>query len=522
MNESDAKVIPGSETSNGVLNPVFSPDGSSIAFFSNDDNTLKRISTNGGAAVTLCPATGPYGMDWSEDGILFGQSPGGILRVSPNGGKPETLVAVKETETASLPQLLPGGKAVLFSLVAGSASDRWDRGQVVVQSIPSGDRKVLIESGSDGRYLPTGHIVYAYSGTLRAVPFDLRRLEVRGGPVPVIEGISRAGGATGVGLAQFSFSGNGSIVYRPGPVSTSASNLDLGWVDRTGAVDALKLQPGSYSHVRIAPNGKQVAFMADDGKESVIWVYDLSGATSMSRLTFGGKNRFPVWSPDSKSIVFQSDREGDLALFQQRADGSGTAERVTKPDADSEHIPNSWSPDGKTLLFTIRKASVGSLWMLSLRDKKSAPYGNVQNPDPIDAVFSPDGRWVAYTSWEASQRYIFVQPFPATGARHQVPTIADHGPLWSRDGKELLYIIGPGRMGSVPVTFQPGVAFGNAVEVFRGANNAPIYARSYDIAADGQRIIRQITAGNVQTSESPQLQVVLHWFEEVKRRVPSP
>src|SRR5262249_5211185 len=148
---------------------------------------------------------------------------------------------------------------------------------------------------------------------------------------------------------------------------------------------------------------------------------------ALRRLTFEGRNRFPIWSGDSQRVAFQSDREGDLAIFMQRADGNGTAERLTKPEPGVAHIPESLSSDGRTLLFSAKKDATFSLWMLSLADKKVRPFPNVQSAEPIGATFSPDGRWVAYTSngtagnTPSPTRGVYVQPFPPTGALYQVP-----------------------------------------------------------------------------------------------------
>ncbi len=337
------------------------------------------------------------------------------------------------------------------------------------------------------------------------------------GPVPVIEGVSRGLGA---GVAHFSVSGNGSLAYIPGPVAASAS-ADLTRIDREGRFEPLKLQPGAYDVPRVSPHGTQVAFHTDDGRESFVWVYDLSEATAVRRLTFGGNSRFPVWSPDGRHVAFQSDREGDLGIFRQRADGSGNAERLTTPDAGTSHVPDSWSPDGNTLLFEVRKESSGALWALSLRDKKAAPCGNIQDSNPIDAVFSPDGRWVAYTSRETGKNEVFVQPFPATGAKYQIPGGLDnHHPVWSPDGKELFYATGPGLAAGVSVAVQPSFALGNPVDVFRGLPaNAPNARRDFDIMPDGKHLLNFVNSGSGLTSA--QVHVVLNWFEELKRLVPT-
>jgi len=214
----EARPIQGIDESNVPINPVFSPDGRSIAFYAGGEQTIKRIAVSGGAPVTLGTFTNPIGMSWGPDGILLCQ-PKGIMRLSPNGGTPEVLLAVKPDEVAHGPQMLPGGKAVLFTLAKTRSEDRWDAADVVVQFLPAGPRKTVIQGGTHARYLPTGHLVYALRGVVFAVPFDLQRLEVSGGPVPIVEGVRRAPvGATGA--AQFSVSANGSLVYMPGPVST--------------------------------------------------------------------------------------------------------------------------------------------------------------------------------------------------------------------------------------------------------------------------------------------------------------
>ena len=214
----------GSPQSAIVSNPVFSPDGGSIAFWSGADQALKRIAVSGGAAVTICPATNPFGMTWGTDGIVFTQAEG-IMRVSANGGLPERLVDATGEGVTNSPQMLPDAQTLLFTLGANTGSpDRWDRARIVVQSLGSGERKTLIEGGSHARYVPTGHLVYALGGVLFAVPFDLKRLEVTAGPVPIVEGVWRAPAANG-GSALFSVSDTGSLIYMPGPAAASVGPI---------------------------------------------------------------------------------------------------------------------------------------------------------------------------------------------------------------------------------------------------------------------------------------------------------
>jgi Tol biopolymer transport system component/predicted Ser/Thr protein kinase len=527
MAEIDRRPIPGAGSGNdrGITTPVFSPDGQSIAFWSGLDRALMKIGITGGVATRLCPADSPFGMTWSADGIVFAQS-SGIMRVADRGGTPDVLVRLGAGEQAQSPQILPGGETVLFTLATGVAADRWDKAKVVAQSLRSEERRVLIDGGSDARYLPTGHLAYAVGGTVFAVPFDARRIEATGGPVPVIEGVRRASGAAS-GAANFSVSTTGTLVYLPGPVGFSAGQLDIALSDRRGGQTPLKLQPGPYEFPRASPDGTRIAFGSDDGKDAVVLIYDLSGTRAMQPLTFGGKNRFPIWSADAGRVTFQSDRDGDLGVFWQPADGTGTAERLTKAGQGESHVPESWSRDGNTLLFTVMKGSDVSLWTLSLHDRKIAPFGGVRSSDQTGAQFSPDGRWVVYHATEQSSTTVYVQPFPATGAKYQLvkrTTDAPHHALWSPDGREIFYVPRVGVLEAVSVTTRPAFAFGNPVAVPRPFLGGPPSARrNFDITPDG-RFVATVAPGSSTSgpAATAEIHVVLNWFEELKARVRRP
>src|SRR6266508_1116332 len=518
LSDLEARVLTGTDSPN-LTSPVFSPDGQSIAFFegSGQGGAIKRIAATGGAAVTICPADNPFGMTWNNDEILFGQGTKGIMRVSANGGTPEVVIGVKNSERAHGPQMLPGGQAILFTLATASGPNMWDTSQIVVQSLKSGERKTLVSGGSDARYSPTGHLVYASSGIVFAVPFDHRRLAVVGGPVPVIEGVARAS-ASSTGAAQFSVADNGTLVFVPGPASTSASQQDVAFRDRQGAIQPLKLPPAPYEHPRVSPDGTRLALGTDDGKDAIVWIYDLSGATSRRQLTFGGRNAYPIWSPDGQHVAFASNRDGDFGLFSQRADGAGTAERLTKAEPGAGHVPQAWTPDGKTLLFTVNKGAKSSLWTFSTASKQAAPYGGIDAdaPNTISAALSPDGRWLAYASIG-----VFVEPFPATGAKYRVGGFIH--PFWSPDGTEL-FAMPRGRFATITITTKPSFAFSTPVESSTGGllERGPTSERNIDIMPDGKRFVGvvAIDQGQTSTPAGPRIQVVEHWFEELRARVP--
>ncbi len=322
-------------------------------------------------------------------------------------------------------------------------------------------------------------------------------------------------------------------MYVPGPASGATNQADIALTDRTGAVAPLKLPGGAYEYPRVSPDGKHVTFGTDDGKEAAVWIYDVAGTSAMRRLTFGGHNRFPIWSADGKRITFQTDREGDRAIFWQPADGTGTAERLTRPDQGASHVPDAWSPTGDRLLFDVVRGSAVSLWTFSRQDRAVAPLdtGRASYTNPTGAVFSPDGRWVAYSlgsgtasgSSTADAAAVYVQPFPPTGATYQVFSKEPaHHPLWSTDGKELLYVGLPGTLWAVSVATQPTFAFGNATPVPRTFPMAsPVTPRTFDITPDG-KIVGLIAAGQTAAGAAVmlQIQVVEHWLEELKAKVP--
>jgi len=527
----EAHPISGSEggsNGTGIQNPAFSPDGQSVAFYSIADRAVKRLALSGGAPVTVCTAGQVFGLSWGDSGIVFGQNGQGILRVSATGGTPELIAAIANDETASSPQMLPGGKSVLFSVKKLTAS--WTRGQVVAQTI-GGTRTVLVENASDGRYLPTGHLVYMLEGVLLAVPFDPARLTVSGGPVSIVEGVRRAGGAnTGTGAGHFAISSAGTLAYLPGPAKlTLDEGRDLGILDRKGSVQPLKMPPDAYSAPRVSPDGKTVAVAAEDDKEAVVWVYDVSGDTARRRLTFGGKNRAPIWSPDGQWIAFQSDREGDLAIFRQRADGSGTAERVTKPEAGSAHTPQAWSPDRATLLFSVLKDTTYTLATMAMKDRRVTPLDDVHSTVPTEAIFSPDGKWIVYQSLETrtnngGEVTVFVEPFPRTGAKYLVPQKGGH-PFWIQKTGEIVLNVGPASSRSLLVTPTVGVVFGKPRDFPRTGiieTNPATTRRNSDPMPDGERIVGVATSGNAVDLNQPvnAIVVVLNWFDELRQRAP--
>jgi Tol biopolymer transport system component len=524
MAEFEARPIPGTRAENSVTNPVFSPDGKSVAFFSNSATSasVKRIAVSGGAASTLSPVSIQMGMSWGDEGIIFALYEKGILRVSPNGGQPETLIPAAASEVMGDPQLLPGGEVILFTVGQYRAglqlSDKW---RIVAKNLKSGTQKTLVQDASGARYLPTGHLVYWKDGVLFAAPFNLRRMEITGSSVSVVEGIR-----PGLGVAQFAYSSTGTLVYIPGAV-TAAGQYALARVDRKGEVEPLKAPPAAYAYPRASKDGKRVAYQIEDSGESSIWVWELAGGTAPRRLTLpgAGSNQYPIWSPDGQRIAFQSDREGDHGIWWQRADGSGTAEHITTPAKGVLHIPDSWSADGQTISFTEEKTGTSEVWTWSLRDKKAAVFASTPGALLGRSAFSPDGHWIAYQSNAQPGSRVYVRRFPPTEPAYEAPQDGDtHHPAWSPDGKELFYVAGASLAGSMSASTRPSVSFGSPVRLLRSGfvTAAPGGVRTFDVLPDGQHFIGVVPVGETESSAGPpQIHVVLNWFEDVRQRAPA-
>jgi eukaryotic-like serine/threonine-protein kinase len=399
----EARPIPGSD---GGDSPFFSPDDQWLGFF--QSGALKKVSVNGGASVSLTGVANARGASWNTPGtIVF--SPDATIalqQISDQGGAFQPLFELEKGEGSQRwPDVLPGGKAVLF--VGGTASTQF----VAVEEIGTRRRKNLVQNAIFPKYASSGHLLYVQGTTLMAVPFDAKRLEMKGAAVPVAESISIP---TTTGAAQYSFSSTGTLLYVSGGVT--AAQRKLVWVNRNGTEQILPAAPGDYDNPRISPDGHRIALELG----GQIWIYDLSRDT-LTRFTFGGsQNADPEWTPDGKHISFRTNKAGIANIYWQLADGSGGLERLTA--AQFLHIPKSWSPNGQFLAFHENNSvTKKDIWVLRLSDRKTEPF--LRTPfNEGGPTFSPDGRWLAYASDESGRFEIYVQPFPGPGGKWQIST----------------------------------------------------------------------------------------------------
>jgi eukaryotic-like serine/threonine-protein kinase len=503
---------PLSETE-GAVNPFFSPDGQWLGFFA--DGKLKKISMSGGAALTLGDAAQPRGASSSSQGMMaFAPSAISVLQQVPDaGGTPQPLTRFENGENSHRwPEFLPSGKALLFA--AGPATGNWTSVQVAVQSVGTAERRSLIKAGTQPRYASSGHLIYAQGGNLMALPFDPQRLAVTGAAVPAVEGVLQSPSS---GAAQYSFSATGTLVYVPG--GTQAGQRRLVWVNRNGAEQPMAAPPRAYWNPRLSPDGRRVTVGIAD-QESQVWLYDLSRET-LTRLTFAGsQNSVPTWTPDGKRIAFQSNKDGGpMNIFWQLADGSGGLERLTT--FEFNNAPHSWSPDGQLLAYIELNPTTGfDIWVLRLSDRKAQPFLRTPFNETVPR-FSPDGRWLAYVSDESGHWEIYVQPYPGPGGKWQISTEGGTEPVWNPNGRELFYRSGDKMMAvDITTTTQPGFTAGKPRVLFEGPYlPTPVTFPNYDVSPDGQRFLMLMESERA--TSTTQINVVLNWFEELKRRVPT-
>ena len=531
MGDVEAKPIPG--TNVDAASPFFSPDGQWVGFFSYGDSLLRKIPIGGGSPLTLSKIDAPWSATWDGDTIFVASGTSGIMRVSANGGAPVVVVKLNPGEAADGPQLLDDGR-LLYAVATGSGANRWDEAQIVVQSMVSGERHVVVRGGSAARYLAAapdasgtggGYLVYAVGNSLLAAPFDANRLELRGAPVPIVEPVARsANSALQSSVAQYTVSTTGSLAYLPGRSSGASLPKALAFAGRDGTIEMLGLPPQPYIHPRLSPDGRQLAVGTDDGKDANVWVYDFKSGGSLRRLTFDGRNEYPIWTRDGRFITFQSDRDGDQAIFTQPADGSGAAQRLSKPEPGVAHRPESWSHDGKTLSMNVVNSTNESVWTITT-DSGAKPAAFADSPAvEKHSAFSPDGRWVAYMANTEGNSDIYIQPFPPTGAKYQVST-SGRTPAWSPDGKQLFFhAIGLNRFVVVDIRAEHGVTLGTPVPLPIEDAIHPLTQRNYDVTPDAKQLLIVLPAQTAPAAAgrrtSPQINMVLNWFEELKTRVP--
>jgi eukaryotic-like serine/threonine-protein kinase len=513
MDGLETREIPG--TVGDATGPFFSPDGRWLGFAKSGE--LMKVALDGGAPASLNAPIGLnnatfFGASWGTSGTIayVNRASGPVEQFPDSGGNnvsPLTRLAKGEV-THRWPEFLPSGKGLLFdsSSLAGP-SPTGQVSKIGAQSL-AGDRRDLLTGGFRPRYAASGHLLYVQGSNLMAAPFDPEKLTLLGPSVVVQEGIA-------VDLnnlsAEYSISSTGTLVYVPGSAGTR--QLKLVWVDRSGSEQPVAAPTHNYVLPRISPDGLHVAVGIEEG-ESQVWVYDF-GRDALTRLTFGGGlNVDPVWTPDGNRIVFKGAAN---RMYSQPADGSAEPEVLTSSELSGNNVPGSWSPDGQVLTFMEINPNTG-YDVYILKDGKPQPFVNTASLETAPR-FSPDGRFIAYASDESGRLEIYVRPYPGPGGKWQVSTEGGSEPVWNPKGRDLFYRSG-NKMMAVDVATQPGFTAGKPKVLFEGSYvPTPRSFPDYDVSPDGKRFL--MLKADAQAQGPTQINVVVNWFEELKRKVPT-
>lgn len=485
----------------------FSHDGQWIGFWA--DGKLQKVALTGGAPVPLCPTGNVTGVSWNSDEWIVFSLTDKVLRVSAGGGTPETLVSRTKAERFGSPQLLPGGRAVLYSMTPSGSL--WDDAEIVVEQLDTHTRTVVGRGGSDAHYLPGGYLIYGRSGDLYAVSFDLATLKSNGTPTTIINGA--AGAIAGLsGEYQYGVSDTGTLAYISG---TSVSDLQLTWVGRDGKETPIAVVSGA-NYPRVSPDGTRIAFMATVGGNADIFVRERA-RNAQSRLTFdAARDISPVWTPDGKRIIYASARDGGQNLYWQAADGTGAAERLTT--STSDQFPYTVTPDGKSVIYIELNGgtSYDIMAVPLMGDRKPRALLATQFDERRPSL-SPDGKWMVYQSNESGQFELFVRPYPnVDGGRWQVSAGGGSSPIWSPDGREIFYRQGQ-TIQHVAVQTSPVFSAGTPSQLFQTLLPVDSAGMSYGIAPDGKQFI--IAKPETGTSGPVEYRIVLNWTEELRARV---
>ncbi len=505
----------------GATSPFFSPDGQWIGFTAS--GKLRKISVEGGTEIVLCDTGSSYtGDDWGEDGNIIAslRISGGLSQVSSAGSTPTPVTELQgEEKTHRWPQILPGGKAILFT--AQNSTVGFDDGKIEVMTLAAHHRKTLQRRGTFGRYLGVsggkGYLTYVNRGTLFAVPFDLEKLETSGSPVPVLQQVSYS---PMFGSAKLSFSRTGTFLYRSREIDFS--RVSIQWLDADGRTQPLMDKPGLFVNPHLSPDAQRLAVVNND-EMSGVWIYDIRRDT-MAPLTGERNAGHPVWTPDGKYIVYT----GVSGISCARADGGGKAQSLT--ESKEFQYPTAFSPDGKRLVFHQMGPQGYDIWTLpvehdenGLKPGKAELFLHTTNGGR-DAHFSPDGRWIAYSSSESGSPQVYVSGFPDTGRHWQVSSNGGLSPIISRNGKQLFYfdvlddqimVASYAVKGDSLVVEKPQVWSRQSVAL---ALNGAVGAQ-YDVAPDGKRMVVSTYASSTQQG-SGHVIFLENFIDELQRKMP--
>jgi Tol biopolymer transport system component len=542
LDQTEVRRIPG-------FNPFFSPDSQQLGFVAlvePEGYLLKRTVVEGVTNETVASLEmAPFGCDWlPDDTIIF--SPGvqtGLFAIPAVGGEPRALTRLDEEASEfshRLPSVLPDGRSILYTALRFN-NHSWNQARIVAERLDTGGKKVLIEGGSDGRYVASGHLLFAREGSLMAIQLDADHLEIRGEAVPVLDGVVHAihsnNSVNETSAAQYGTSLGGLLIYAPGSVYPERS-VELVWVDGRGREKTIELPDGNWSGPKISPDGEEVSLVRNYPPKE-LWIYGVERRT-LRRQTVDGSAGKVIWGPEEGCLTLNWDPEGPEGIWVKTIDsGSERGEEIVSSNAEGIPAVGSWSPHGRRLAFSMWFAPDAGgpgdtdIWILD-RQGRAEPWLQTRFRE-YQPEFSPDGRWLAYTSDESGRREVYVRPFPGLGRPLQVSTESGTEPSWSRDGAEIFYVQIPSsetttfKAVKVRVDSKNGeLRLGAPRTLFSGPFSwGGLPSRSnYDVGPDGRFLVRKPDQKGfrprlLEALAPNRIELVQNWFEELSKKVPT-
>lgn len=497
----------------GARSPFLSPDGRWVGFWSG--GALKKTAVDGGSPVLLCSAPDSHGASWGESGeIVAAFGAGTLLRVPAAAGPPAVLLDLTaQGVTPRWPQVLPGGRHVLFTAVGPSGPNV---ARIEVLSIADGQRTVVVPGGTYGRYLPAGYLTFVNQGTLFAVPFDLERLTTKGTAVAVLDDVAYS---STFGYAHLDIARNGTLVYRreaPGAVVAS-------FLDGAGRVEPLLTRPGAYTFPRVSPDGRHLAIVVTESGAQRLLISDTQGGRS-ERLPADAATYGPTWTPDGRFLV----TGGPTGLRWIDARKPEVFAPLTH--STSVQVPWSFTADGTRLAYHQVGEKTGlDLWTVrvdisddGLTAGDPEPFLNTRAFEGYPS-FSRDGRWLAYSAGEFG-RHVYVRRFPDDGsAAVEISRGGGRVPAWLPGGRELLYRSEDHRLMVVAYTVRDGVLTPEAPRVWASTQLADTgVLANFDVHPDGARVVALLPAAAAGPPQARnQATFGLNFVAEVRRRIPA-